>query len=334
MVAPQQSGRRRVTLGFIFLAAATLITLDFQAFGPLGTIQSGAREIVTPIRLGGERIVSPITGLWQNATEFDELQAENIALRAEIDELRGEIVRSGIDRAEFEALLAINGLEDLTDFPLQLARVRTGEVGNFSAGVIEIDRGSQDGILRDMAVVTAAGVVGRVERVDRSSATVRLISSSDFVMGVEVAGEVGLARGTGSPTTIEVPQGINNRATIEVGDPVTTTASERTLFPPNLVIGTVSSAVQTDDASNQSLVVELAADPTDLRFVSVVLVEPGLDEDAVEANDEAPAAPLVDDDTVAESVADDTDGTDDVGGADVADRTDDVGGAAADGVDQ
>ena len=80
--------------------------------------------------------------------------------------------------------------------------------------------------------------------------------------------------------------------------------------------------------------VELAADPTDLRFVSVVLVEPGLDEDAVEANDEAPAAPLVDDDTVTESVADDTDGTDDVGGADVADGTADVGGAAADGVDQ
>lgn len=280
MVAPQQSGRRRVTLGLIFLAAATLITLDFQAFGPLGTIQSGAREVVTPFRVGGERLVSPITGVWENATQVDELQAENAELRAEVDALRGELVRSGIDRADFEALLAINGIEELTDFPLALGRVRTGEVGNFSSGVIEIDLGSQDGVLRDMAVITAAGVVGRVEQVDRTSSSVRLISSRDFVMGVEVAGEVGLARGTGSPTTIEVPQGIGNRATIEVGDPVTTTASERTLFPPNLVIGTVSRAVQNEDASNQTLSVELAADPTDLRFVSVVLVEPGLDEEA------------------------------------------------------
>ena len=280
MVAPQQSGRRRVTLGLIFLAAATLITLDFQAFGPLGAIQSGAREVVTPFRVGGERLVSPITGVWENATQVDELQAENAELRAEVDALRGELVRSGIDRADFEALLAINGIEELTDFPLALGRVRTGEVGNFSSGVIEIDLGSQDGVLRDMAVITAAGVVGRVEQVDRTSSSVRLISSRDFVMGVEVAGEVGLARGTGSPTTIEVPQGIGNRATIEVGDPVTTTASERTLFPPNLVIGTVSRAVQNEDASNQTLSVELAADPTDLRFVSVVLVEPGLDEEA------------------------------------------------------
>ena len=48
MAAPQQSGRRRITLGLIFLASATLITLDFQDFGPLGTIQTGAREVVAP----------------------------------------------------------------------------------------------------------------------------------------------------------------------------------------------------------------------------------------------------------------------------------------------
>ena len=140
-----------------------------------------------------------------------------------------------------------------------------------------------------MAVVTAAGVVGRVEQVDRTSAMVRLISSRDFVMGVEVSGEVGLARGTGSPESISIQQGIGNRATIAQGDPVTTSSSDRTLFPPNLVIGTVRSAVQNEDASNQNIVVDLAADPTDLRFVSVVLVEPGLDEDEAEAVAEAEA---------------------------------------------
>ena len=311
MVAPQYSGRRRVTLGLIFLAAATLITLDFQAFGPLGTIQSGAREIINPIRLGGERIVSPITGLWENSTQVDELQAENAALRAEVDELRGELVRSGVDRGDYEALLAINGLEEDADFPLALARVRTGEVGNFTGGVIEIDLGSSDGVQRDMAAITAAGVVGRVEQVDRTSATVRLISSSDFVMGVEVAGEVGLARGVGSPTEIEIQQGIGNRATIEVGDPVTTTSSERTLFPPNLVIGTVSAANQNDDASNQTLRVALAADPTDLRFVSIVLVEPGLDEDAAVEETPAVADETVDAETPAvDGAAESEDDTD------------------------
>lgn len=278
MVAPQhRRRRRRFTLIVIIVAAATLITLDFSGFGPLATIQSGAREVVTPLRSGGERLVSPITNLWNGATGYDELVAENEELRAEVDELRGEIVQSAIDRDDYEALLETNGLADRTGLPLALGRVRTGTVGNFSIGVVEIDLGSTDGVMVDMAVITPAGVVGRVEQVDRTSSQVRLVSSRDFVMGVEVVGEVGLARGTGSTSTVEIQQGISNRADIEVGDPVTTTSSERTLFPPNLVIGTVSRAIQSDDAANQNVLVELAADPSDLHFVSVVLIEPGLD---------------------------------------------------------
>lgn len=275
MVAPQQSGRRRVTLGLIFLASATLITLDFQDFGPLGTVQTGAREVVSPIRGGAERIASPITGLWEGATQYDEVVAENEELRAEIDRLRGERVRDNVDRADYEALLALNGREVPAGYPLLLAKVQTGEVGNFTAGVIEIDVGTTDGVLKDMAVVTAAGVVGRIETTDRNASTVRLVSSEEFVMGVEVAGEVGLARGTGDSRILDIPQGIGTRAEIAVGDAVTTTSSDRTLFPPNLVIGSVVNTTNNEEASNQVLKVELAANPTDLRFVSVVLVEPG-----------------------------------------------------------
>ncbi len=283
MVAPQQSGRRRVTLGLIFLASATLITLDFQSFGPLGTIQTGAREVVAPIRDGAERIASPITGLWEGATQYDEVVAENDELRAEIDRLRGEIVQSGVDRADYEDLLALNGREAPAGYPLLLAKVRTGEVGNFTTGIVEIDVGTTDGVQKDMAVVTAAGVVGRVETADRNGATVRLVSSEEFVMGVEVAGEVGLARGTGSPRILDIPQGIGTRAEIAVGDSVTTATSDRTLFPPNLVIGTVVNTTNNEEASNQVLKVELAADPRDLRFVNVVLVAPGAEvEDAPE----------------------------------------------------
>jgi len=283
MAAPQQSGRRRVTLGLLFLASATLITLDFQDFGPLGTIQNGAREVVAPFRAGGERIASPITGLWDGATKYDEVVEENEELRREVDRLRGELVRGGVDRGDYEALLAINGLEVPAGYPLQLAKVRTGEVGNFTSGVIEIDVGTRDGVQKDMAVITAAGVVGRIEFAGLTSSTVRLVSSKEFVMGVEVGGEVGLARGTGSTRIIDIPQGIGTRAQIAVGDPVTTTASERTLFPPNLVIGSVVSANDNEEASNQLLRVELAANPVDLRFVSVVLVEPGAEiEDAPE----------------------------------------------------
>lgn len=273
MAAVQQPGRRRVTLGLILLVSLTLITLDFQSFGPLGTIQTGFREVVAPFRAGGERLASPVTGLLEGATRVDDLEGENAELRNEVDRLRGELAQSGIDRADYEALLAINGLEAPDSLPLLLARVRTGEIGNFTSGVIEIDVGSSDGVMRDMAVVTPAGVVGRTEQVDRNSSTVRLISSTEFVIGVEVAGEVGLARGQGAADEVLIEQGIGIRAQIEIGDPVTTTSSERSLFPPNLIIGEVSGSLVTEDASNQAVTVEIAANPVDLRFVNVVLVD-------------------------------------------------------------
>jgi len=275
MVAPQRTGRRRLTLWMLLLASATLITLDFQDFGPLGTIQTGAREVVRPVRTGAERIASPVTDLWRSTTDFDELEADNQLLQAEVDRLRGELVRSGIDRADYEALLREAGLESTEAYPLLLTKVRTGEIGNFGASVIEIDAGTADGVAKDMAVITAAGLVGRVESADRTTSSVRLVSDPDFVIGAEVAGEVGLARGQGSNEEIKITQGLTGRAEVEVGDPVTTTRSERSLFPPNLVIGSVSETEVTAGDERTVVTVELAADPTDLRFVSVVLVEPG-----------------------------------------------------------
>ncbi len=273
MAAPQGTGKRRITLAMVLLAAASLITLDFQSFGPLGTVQTGLREVLAPIRSGGERLASPVTGLWEGATRYDELQAENVELREEIDRLRGDLVRDGIDRGDFEALLEMNGLEVPQGYPLLLAPVRTGTVGNFTTGVVEIERGSADGIQKDMAVVTRAGLVGRVEQVDRTSATVLLISSDRFVIGAEINGEIGLARGENNTERIKIEEGISGRAEIEVGDPVTTSSSDRSLFPPDLVIGTVQS--RRVNEAKTTVVVELAANPVDLRFVSVVLVDPG-----------------------------------------------------------
>lgn len=277
MAAPLRPGRRRTTLWVILLISVALITLDFQNFGPLETIQIGAREVLSPIKTGAERIASPVTGIWNGATDYDDLEAENETLRAEIDRLRGQLVRDGIDRGDYEALLENFGIEGTQPYPLLLARVRTGEVGNFSSTVIEIDKGTKDGVQTDMAVITPAGLVGRVEQADRTTATVILVSDPNFVIGAEVAGEVGLARGIGSNTIVRIEEGLSGRALIEDGAPVTTTRSERSLFPPNLIIGTVSAADVSADQDQTEVEVLLSADPTDLRFVNVVLVEPGAD---------------------------------------------------------
>ena len=76
---------------------------------------------------------------------------------------------------------------------------------------------------------------------------------------------------------MRIEQGISGPVgrQIEVGDPVTTTRSERSLFPANLIIGTVAEVDIVDSGERTEITIDLSADPSDLRFVNVVLLEPG-----------------------------------------------------------
>ena len=102
------------------------------------------------------------------------------------------------------------------------------------------------------------------------------------------------------------------------------------------MIGTVSSAIQNEDASNQTLNVELAADPSDLRFVSVVLVEPGIGEDALtNKEDEAIANEITADEVnTAEEPAVDGEAEAGVLGVSVDDATNEAGNDAAVGSEE
>src|SRR5690606_37361323 len=89
-------------------------------------------------------------------------------------------------------------LPDLGGVPTQVARVTSGPIGNFDAHVVEISKGSSSGVRPGMAVMTNAGLVGRVVEADGNRSTVQLVSAPDFAVGVRIGGEVALARGTGS----------------------------------------------------------------------------------------------------------------------------------------
>lgn len=274
MALPGQSRRRRFGLGAVAVLSLLLITLDFQDFGPLGTLQSGVRAVVDPIRDGGETVLSPLTSVWDGATELDDIRAENDRLRAENDRLRGELVTSGIDREDYERLLVENGLSVPGDLPTLVARVKPGQIGNFSDGLIDVEFASGNTVKKNMAVVTNAGLVGRVEDVVGSSATIRLITDPGFAVGVEISGEVGLARGQASDDMMLVEQGISSDAAIEVGDPVLTSSSDQSLFPAQLLVGSVAEVAQVASGRRTEVTVQLSADTTGLRFVNIVLVDP------------------------------------------------------------
>ena len=87
MALTRSSGRRRYRLSMLVLTAITFLTLDLRGFGPLTSLQQGARDVLSPVRSRADSIFSPITDRFDCFNCNYDVQRENEALRAELEEL-------------------------------------------------------------------------------------------------------------------------------------------------------------------------------------------------------------------------------------------------------
>lgn len=294
MAVPRLGGRRRTTLLVLVLTAVTLLTLDFRGFGPLESAQEGVRSVLNPLRDGSSAVFEPVGDAWNGIFDYGELQDENAELRARLEELEGLGISETAASAELEALRLELELEFLGDGQRVVARVVGGATGNFSSYAVEIDKGSSDGLAEGQAVVTQAGLVGQLERVDRTRSVVQLINDPDFTAAVRLSGsrDVGIGRGNGDDQrTFIIEQGIEIDTEVEVGE-AATTAGGRSRFPAGIPVGLVTEVEAADNQLEQRIIVTLGADVDNLDFVSIITVDPS--EPAVEDLAELEAEPGTD----------------------------------------
>ncbi len=286
MAAPRRSGRSRFTLFLLMLLSVTLLTLDARDFGPVERLKDGISAVVSPIRSFGDAVFGPVGDAWQGLSENDDLRRENEELRSRLEAVQGEIIDDKGAADELRDLKDQLGLEARDEYPTTTAEVLAASISNFDEFVLEINRGTVDGVRDGMPVVTVGGLVGRIEDTGRRTARVRLITDPSVSVGVKVVGtdEVGIITGQGEDRPLVVSKGsIRVDAEVEVGDVIATSGSDRSLYPPNIAVGTVV-AVEVDQGTlEKRLLVEPSASLERLRFVTVILFDP-------EADDAGPAA--------------------------------------------
>ena len=269
----------------LVLTAITLLSLDLSSFGPLGTAQRLVRDLLHPITEVAGAIVSPFSDAWNAVFDYDDLEAQNRLLTERIQQLEGNELAVEAERAEFDRLRAATGVDVRPDLGRVTASVVRGGVGNFDDDVITIDRGSQDGVRNGMAVVTNAGLVGRVERVDATTSAVLLLTDTDLIVGVRLADtdEVGLGHvDPDDPsifivdTGLEWPEDGNESLLPAIDTVVVTAATSR--YPSEIPLGRIIEVLPGDeDMLTMHVRVALANDITNLGFVSVLLAE-GVDQ--------------------------------------------------------
>lgn len=262
----------------LLLACATLITLDYHggADSPMEPARRAVGEVFGPVEAGTTAAIRPFTAVPQWFRSRDALRHDVDQLQAQNSQLRAEVEKSGYNRnrlAEFDGLTAA---ADNLGYALVPARVvAMGPSQSFSR-TVTIDAGSQAGISPDMTVVNNDGLVGRVLRVTRSTATVLLILDADSVVGGRVGEsmDVGFLHGRGA-------LGKDGRLDLELVDDTAVPAKDDTVvtwgsdggapYVAGVPVGRVSTVYSSLRETSQRAVIVPFVDFGALDLVGVVV---------------------------------------------------------------
>jgi rod shape-determining protein MreC len=224
---------------------------------------------ITPFERALVWVESGSGNIWRNYFYLRGVRAENRELKQQIEQMRLEQVRLSEDAAQAHRLQNMLAFKEQFISKTVAAQV-IGTSGTDSNRVIYIDKGRESGIERDMAVMTADGIVGKVLLVYPSVAQVLLISDQTSGVGVILGGDRLQGWLGGSATGEVVLNDVMSDEQVPVGEKVLTSGGDR-IFPKGLPVGTVAKVGKGKDLF-LSIKVKPAANLSRLEEV-LVLVE-------------------------------------------------------------
>jgi rod shape-determining protein MreC len=205
------------------------------------------------VRLWANALVSPpervihtaklgAMDLWQNYLALRRVREQNRDLQKTIDRLRLEQASLLEDARQGQRLQSLLEFQEKYIYKT-LAAQAIGSSGSDQSRVFYLDKGSADGLDRDMAVITADGIVGKVRDVFPRSAQVLAINDQTSGAGVilETTRIRGILRGNaaGQPQIV----GILADQRIQPGEKVLTAGGDQ-IFPRGLPVGVVEKVVR------------------------------------------------------------------------------------------
>lgn len=223
-----------VTVGHILLISAQVNTrrgvplLEAVTFGAFAEVQRVSTSAIGSVRDG-----------WSNYFALQEIRRENAELRDEVAKLRVGLQQEQALSQQTRTLQQLLDLRSSIKLSTTAAAVIAGGASP-EFRTITIDKGTGDGIAPDMAVISPAGVVGRIVLPTPRAAKVQLLIDRDAAAGaiIERSRAQGVLVGTGTERLRldHVP----GTAEIKVGDRVVTSGIEG-IYPKGFAIGQIES---------------------------------------------------------------------------------------------
>jgi rod shape-determining protein MreC len=185
------------------------------------------------------------SNIWHNYFYLRGVRAENRQLKDQIEQMHIEQVRLSEDAAQARRLQTLVAFKEQFISRTVAAQV-IGSSGSDLSRIVYIDKGENAGITRDMAVITADGIVGKVLLVYPSVSQVLLINDQSSGVGalLEKTRLQGVLRGTADGEVIL--ERVMSDEQVAAGETVLTSGGDQ-IFPKGLPVGTVTKVANGKD---------------------------------------------------------------------------------------
>jgi len=270
-MARADAGRRARSL-LVAVVLGHVLLISTQVATPAGPslLRTTVVAVVTEFQEASWRAAGALHAIWNGYAALRGVREENARLVRENTDLRVQLQQARANAAGADDMRTLLGLRPHLPWKTTGADVVAGSLSpDYRA--ITIDKGFGDGIARDMPVINAAGVLGRVALPAGNTATVQLIIDRSAAAAVRIdrTRTEGIALGNGDGTLrLEY---LSATAEIAEGDTVVTAGIDG-IYPPGLDVGRIEKVERAGPAYRR-VVIRPFADFARLETV-LVLVAP------------------------------------------------------------
>jgi rod shape-determining protein MreC len=289
MIAIPSRHKSLTLLASVVVAQVLLLAAQIKRERQVRLIRVWAVELISPLQRVGSWTVHGAQHGWGGYIGLRRAQQENDSMRAELDRLKvrnAELEGRALEADRLAALL--NFRTSHSEVPMLAASV-IGASPDSGSMVMYINRGSRDGVRRDMGVITPDGVVGKILAVYPDTSQVLLLDDKDSGVGALLSETrtQGPVKGNGAPLlSLDY---ISNDEKVSAGEAVLTSGQDR-IFPKDLPVGRVVDFVSDPKTPFMRIRVKPAAHLDRLEEVLVLQTRQELNLKKEQDADSGPAA--------------------------------------------
>jgi rod shape-determining protein MreC len=262
--------RHRARYLFIAVVVGHILLISAQVGSRSGPplLQAALVTALTSVQRASWAVVAGVRGVWDGYVWLRGVRGDNERLTRENTDLRVQLQQERSNARGAGDMRALLDLRSRTPWKTTAAEVVAGSASPSYKSIV-LDKGRQDGVQRDMAVINAAGIVGRVVVVAGGTSVVQLAIDRNAAAAcvIERTGAQGIVLGNGDGSLRM--EYLSATAEMDRGDRVVTSGTDR-VYPKGLLLGVVEH-FDRSGPTFRSVIVRPVVDFSQLASVLVLL---------------------------------------------------------------